>query len=248
MRLILFLTAGACISAAAIFMSTFSPNVYVLMVRSAFFRTILLKLSLQRSPMGSWVVSVSGWCMSPPSLLLATGSRKSAPLSPVRFVTFILDISDLPCVKTSKRSSSFIFLFRPGISTCGSGFGTIVFAPVVTHLLDWSNWQWTNRIIAGFCLLVFLSKHICHPDNFSRFQQSRTYSWIKSSPQCTFLGLTMKPVPKPKCESIDSITEMKQNNGPIIKVSRGFLNFSNLNSSEWQSFQREQGGYGVHWQ
>ena len=41
-----------------------------------------------------------------------------------------------------------------GISTCGSGFGTIVFAPVVTALLQVSNWQWTNRIIAGFCLLV----------------------------------------------------------------------------------------------
>ena len=84
------LSAGACISAAAIFMSTFSPNVYVLMVSSSLLVfTILLKLSLQRSLMGSWVVSVSGWCMSPPSLLLATGSRKSAPLSPVRFVTLI---------------------------------------------------------------------------------------------------------------------------------------------------------------
>ena len=41
-----------------------------------------------------------------------------------------------------------------------------------------------------------------------------------SSSQCTFLGLTMKPVPKPKCDSIDSITEMKQKNGPIIKVCR----------------------------
>jgi len=55
-----------------------------------------------------------------------------------------------------------------------------------------SNWQWTNRIIAGFCLL------------------------------CTFLGLTMKPVPKTKSESIDSITEMKQNNGPIIKNDKAF--------------------------
>ena len=55
-----------------------------------------------------------------------------------------------------------------------------------------------------------------------------------SSPQCTFLGLTMKPVPKPKCESIDSITEMKQKNGPIIKVSKRIqvLNFSYLNSLE----------------
>ena len=62
------------------------------MVSSPLFN-ILLKLSLQRSRMGLWVVSVSGSCMSPPSLPLATGSRKNVPLSPVRFVTFILDVS-----------------------------------------------------------------------------------------------------------------------------------------------------------
>ena len=41
-----------------------------------------------------------------------------------------------------------------GISTCGSGFGTIVFAPVVTALESNLGWQWCNRIVAGFCLLV----------------------------------------------------------------------------------------------
>ena len=41
-----------------------------------------------------------------------------------------------------------------GISTCGSGFGTIVFAPVVTALELELGWQWCNRIVAGFCLAV----------------------------------------------------------------------------------------------
>jgi MFS family permease len=41
-----------------------------------------------------------------------------------------------------------------GISTCGSGFGTIVFAPVVTGLEAGLGWQWCNRIVAGFCLAV----------------------------------------------------------------------------------------------
>ena len=48
-----------------------------------------------------------------------------------------------------------------GISTCGSGFGTIVFAPVVTQLLS-LGWQNCNRIVAAFCLAVsqyFLFEH-----------------------------------------------------------------------------------------
>merc|ERR1719239_667701 len=136
--------AGAVVSAAAIFVSTFSPNVYMLMISYGILGG--LGLGLMYVPA---VTAVGYWFEKKRSLVT-------------------------------------------GISTCGSGFGTIVFAPVVTHLLEWSNWQWTNRIIAGFCLL------------------------------CTFLGLTMKPVPKPKCESIDSITEMKQKNGPIIKNDKAF--------------------------
>ena len=45
-----------------------------------------------------------------------------------------------------------------GISTCGSGFGTIVFAPVVNALESNLGWQWCNRIVAGFCLAV--RKHL----------------------------------------------------------------------------------------
>ena len=39
------------------------------------------------------------------------------------------------------------------------------------------------------------------------------------SPQCTFLGLTMKPVPRPKAEDEDSVTELKKHNGAILKVT-----------------------------
>jgi len=136
--------AGACVSAAAIFVSTFSPNVYMLMISYGIVGG--LGLGLMYVPA---VTAVGYWFEKKRSLVT-------------------------------------------GISTCGSGFGTIVFAPVVTALLQVSNWQWTNRIIAGFCLL------------------------------CTLLGLTMRPVPKPKCDSIDSITEMKKKNAPIIKNGKSF--------------------------
>jgi len=69
-----------------------------------------------------------------------------------------------------------------GISTCGSGFGTIVFAPVVTALESSLGWQWCNRIVAGFCLA------------------------------CTLLGATMKPVPRTNKDDEDSITELKKLN------------------------------------
>ena len=94
------------------------------------------------------------------SPLLDIGSRRNAPLWLVRWVNFIIFENrkceviypDIPCY-------TLIYPQIPcsGISTCGSGFGTIVFAPVVTALLQVSNWQWTNRIIAGFCLLVISS-------------------------------------------------------------------------------------------
>ena len=69
-----------------------------------------------------------------------------------------------------------------GISTCGSGFGTIVFAPVVTALEGALGWQWCNRIVASFCLAV---------SNFQRPLHSLQVLF-----QCTFLGATMKPVPR----------------------------------------------------
>jgi len=136
--------AGACISSAAIFVSTFSPNVYMLMVTYGVLGG--LGLGLMYVPA---VTAVGYWFEKKRSLVT-------------------------------------------GISTCGSGFGTIVFAPVVTALLSVTDWQWTNRIIASFCLM------------------------------CTILGLTMKPVPKPKPGDDDSLAEFKKENGSIIKNDKAF--------------------------
>jgi len=110
--------AGACIAGVAFFISTYSPNIYLLMVSYGVLGG--LGLGLMYVPA---VTAVGYWFEKKRSLVT-------------------------------------------GISTCGSGFGTIVFAPVVTCLLAAVDWQWTNRIIAGICLL------------------------------CTLLGLTMKPVPE----------------------------------------------------
>merc|ERR1719430_739673 len=136
--------AGAIISALSIFISTFSPNVYMLMISYGIVGG--LGLGLMYVPA---VTAVGYWFEKKRSLVT-------------------------------------------GISTCGSGFGTIVFAPVVTFLLANTDWQWTNRIIACFCLL------------------------------CTFLGLTMKPVPRPKAEDEDSVTELKMHNGAILKNDKAF--------------------------
>ena len=182
--------------------------------------------------MGSWVASVLGSCMFLPSLLLATGSRKSDLLSPVRF-----QISDSQLLNIYKRISSINFLsfqesqhvvldlgqlslpqWSPNCWKCLTGSGPTESSP------DSASWYF-------FCL----NKHVILAIS-SVFLQSPTYSswiiysyWVISSiPQCTFLGLTMKPVPKPKCDSIDSITEMKQKNGPIIKVWKKVRGFTSL--------------------
>lgn len=132
--------AGAIVSAVFIFLSTFSPNVYLLMVSYGVLGG--LGLGLMYVPA---VTAVGYWFEKKRSLVT-------------------------------------------GISTCGSGFGTIVFAPVVTALEGALGWQWCNRIVAAMCLT------------------------------CTVLGATMKPVPHKQKDDEDSITEMKkQNENPIIK-------------------------------
>jgi len=133
--------SGAVVSAVAIFVSTFSVNVYMLMAFYGVFGG--LGLGLMYVPA---VTAVGYWFEKKRSLVT-------------------------------------------GISTCGSGFGTIVFAPVVTALESNLGWQWCNRIVAGFCLL------------------------------CTLLGMTMKPVPRKAKDEEDSITELKKQTEerPIIK-------------------------------
>jgi len=66
-----------------------------------------------------------------------------------------------------------------GISTCGSGAGTIIFAPLATVLEKNFGWQGCNQILAGLCLF------------------------------CALYGLTMKPVPLRKPDEEDSMTELK---------------------------------------
>jgi len=132
--------AGAIVSAASIFISTFSPNVYVLMISYGVLGGFGLGLMYVPA-----VTAVGYWFEKKRSLVT-------------------------------------------GISTCGSGFGTIVLAPVVTALEGSLGWQWCNRIVACFCLA------------------------------CSLLGATMKPVPKKVKDDEDSITELKkQNEKPIIK-------------------------------
>lgn len=124
---------GAIVSALAIFISTFSVNVYMLMV----FYGVLGGMGLGFMYVPA-VTAVGYWFEKRRSLVT-------------------------------------------GISTCGSGFGTIVFAPVVTNLESALGWQWCNRIVASFCLA------------------------------CTILGATMKPVPMPSRDEENSIAEIKEN-------------------------------------
>ena len=39
-----------------------------------------------------------------------------------------------------------------GISVCGSGVGTFLFAPLATQLLSTFGWKGANLIFAGLCL------------------------------------------------------------------------------------------------
>ena len=99
------------VSSISIFLSTFSPNVYCLMISYGVLGG--LGLGLMYIP----AVTVVGYWFE------------------------------------KKRS------LVTGISTCGSGFGTIVFAPVVTALEGSLGWQWCNRIVAFFCLAVSVFKN-----------------------------------------------------------------------------------------
>ena len=43
-----------------------------------------------------------------------------------------------------------------GISVCGSGVGTFLFAPIANHLISISTWQTSNLIFGAICLLCIL--------------------------------------------------------------------------------------------
>ena len=142
--------AGACVSSLAIFVSTFSPNVYLLMVG-------LLFLPLPLSPSYSCCPQISYGVLGGLGLGLmyvpavtAVGYWFEKKRSLVTGGLLILILLMIPDPDPPFAPAPL----PPGISTCGSGFGTIIFAPVVAKLLEVTDWQWTNRIIAGFCLLV----------------------------------------------------------------------------------------------
>ena len=46
--------------------------------------------------------------------------------------------------------------FATGISVCGSGVGTFLFAPIANHLISVSTWQTSNLIFGAICLLCIL--------------------------------------------------------------------------------------------
>jgi len=160
--------AGSLVSAISIFLSTFSPNVYLLMISYGLLGG--LGLGLMYVPA---VTAVGYWFEKKRSLVT-------------------------------------------GISTCGSGFGTIVFAPVVTALEAGLGWQCCNRILAGLCLA------------------------------CTFLGGTMRSVPTKKKDEEDLFTVLKQQKeNPIIKKKLTFLSESNVPEPEFIEAQvpAKENGY-----
>jgi MFS family permease len=91
-----------------------------------------------------------------------------------------------------------------GISTCGSGAGTIVFAPLVTTLEKSFGWQGCNQMLAGLCLL------------------------------CALFGMAMKPVPLRKPDEEDSVTEMKRQNdsGPYSDAEFDYMDGEKIPASE----------------
>merc|ERR1719450_2992 len=157
--------AGAIVSAASIFISTFSPNVYVLMVTYGIVGG--LGLGLMYVPA---VTAVGYWFEKKRSLVT-------------------------------------------GISTCGSGFGTIVFAPVVTALESALGWQWCLRIVAGFCLA------------------------------CTLLGATMRPVPRKPKDDEDSISEIKKQNEDPIKKEKDDVALIENKTGEEEAVATKENGY-----
>ena len=48
--------------------------------------------------------------------------------------------------------SSLTIICFSGISVCGSGVGTFLFAPLATELLSKFGWKGSNLIFAGLCL------------------------------------------------------------------------------------------------
>jgi len=51
-----------------------------------------------------------------------------------------------------------------GISVCGSGAGTFLFAPIASHLISNYGWRGCNRVMAAFCLLCSILGLVMAPN------------------------------------------------------------------------------------
>ena len=62
---------------------------------------------------------------------------------------------------------SYIIIYS-GITVCGSGVGTFLFAPLASYLLDTYSWKTSNLIFASFFLICILCGLVMKPlGNFS---------------------------------------------------------------------------------
>ena len=50
-----------------------------------------------------------------------------------------------------------------GISVCGSGVGTFLFAPISTELIKIVDWKFANLVFAGLCLMCGLFGALMRP-------------------------------------------------------------------------------------
>ena len=75
-----------------------------------------------------------------------------------------------------------------GIASCGSGFGTFIFAPLV-HLLDDNfGWSWTLMMIGVVVLLCIPLGFLFKPIKDNHFNQSNGNETLERTDECGDLG------------------------------------------------------------
>ena len=68
-----------------------------------------------------------------------------------------------------------------GISVCGSGVGTFLFAPLATALLNEYGWRGANIIFAGLCLNCAVFGALMKPLELATRQHKGVFSAVASS-------------------------------------------------------------------
>ncbi|TRY63483.1 hypothetical protein TCAL_06855 [Tigriopus californicus] len=110
-------------------------------------------------------VCITGSIVSCAGLLLSTIS----PNVPVLMLTygviggFGLGLIYLPAVVAVGYYFEKKRALATGISVCGSGVGTFLFAPLATYLIAQLGWKGANMIFAGFCLSCSLFGALMRP-------------------------------------------------------------------------------------